>query len=93
MIHWYEFAVIGVALMLELARMSVALTGARRYDSPALRANALHFAGDIAGSLVVLAGLLAVRSGVHQGDSIAALLVVVAPGGSARPSTCSGYSS
>jgi cation diffusion facilitator family transporter len=76
-IHWYEFAVIGVALMLELARMSVALTGARRYDSPALRANALHFAGDIAGSLVVLAGLLAVRSGVHQGDSIAALLVAV----------------
>ena len=74
-IHWYEFAVIGVALMLELARMSVALTGARRYDSPALRANALHFAGDIAGSLVVLAGLLAVRAGVHQGDSLAALLV------------------
>lgn len=74
-IHWYEFAVIGVALVLELARMSVALIAARRYDSPALHANALHFAGDMAGSLVVLAGLLAVRAGVSQGDSLAALLV------------------
>ena len=74
-IHWYEFAVIGVALLVELTRMSVALLGARRYESAALRANALHFAGDIAGSLAVLAGLLAVRAGVHDGDSLAALLV------------------
>jgi cation diffusion facilitator family transporter len=57
-IHWYEYAVIGVALVLELSRMSVALAGARRYESAALRANALHFAGDIVGSLVVLAALL-----------------------------------
>ncbi len=74
-IHWYEFAVIAGALVLELVRMSVALAGARRYDSPALRANALHFAGDIAGSVVVLGGLVAVRAGMHQGDSLAALLV------------------
>src|SRR3984957_9065044 len=76
-IHWYEYAVIGVALVLELSRMGVALVGARRYESAALRANALHFAGDIAGSLVVLAGLLAVRAGLHDGDSLAALLVAV----------------
>jgi cation diffusion facilitator family transporter len=76
-IHWYEYAVIGVALVLELSRMSVSLAGARRYESAALRANALHFAGDIVGSLVVLAGLLAVRAGVHDGDSLAALLVAV----------------
>jgi cation diffusion facilitator family transporter len=76
-IHWYEFLVIAVALVLELCRMSIALRGARRYDSAALRANALHFASDIGGSLVVLAGLLAVRAGVHNGDSLAALLVAV----------------
>jgi cation diffusion facilitator family transporter len=76
-VHWYEYAVIGVALVLELSRMGVALVGARRYESAALRANALHFAGDIAGSLVVLAGLLAVRAGLHDGDSLAALLVAV----------------
>jgi cation diffusion facilitator family transporter len=74
-VHWYELVVIGVALVLELGRMSVALLAARRFDSPALRANALHFLGDIAGSLAVLAGLLAVRAGMHQGDSLAALVV------------------
>src|ERR1700677_1316925 len=42
-IHWYEFAVIGVALILEVIRLSVALVATRRYDSPALRSNALHF--------------------------------------------------
>ena len=68
-IHWYELAVVGVALVLELSRMTVALVGARRYESAALRANALHFASDIGGSLVVLAGLLAVRAGVHDADS------------------------
>jgi cation diffusion facilitator family transporter len=76
-IHWYELAVVGVALVLELSRMTVALVGARRYESAALRANALHFASDIGGSLVVLAGLLAVRAGVHDADSLAALLVAV----------------
>jgi cation diffusion facilitator family transporter len=74
-IHWYEFLVIALALVLEVARLSVALVAARRYDSPALRSNALHFASDIAGSLVVLAGLLAVHAGMHDGDSLAALLV------------------
>jgi cation diffusion facilitator family transporter len=74
-IHWYEFVVIGVALILEAIRLSVSLVAARRYDSPALRSNALHFASDIAASLVVLAGLLAVRAGMRQGDSLAALLV------------------
>jgi cation diffusion facilitator family transporter len=74
-IHWYEFAVIAVALVVELSRMSIALAGARRYDSPALRANAAHFAADMVGSLVVLAGLLAVQAGFHDGDSLAALLV------------------
>ena len=76
-VHWYEFAVIALALILEASRIGVAGVAARRYRSPALRANALHFAGDMAGSLVVLAGLLAVRAGLHQGDSLAALLVAV----------------
>ena len=76
-VHWYEFAVIALALILEAGRIGLARVAARRYRSSALRANALHFAGDTAGSLVVLAGLLAVRAGLHQGDSLAALLVAV----------------
>src|SRR5271163_1692696 len=38
-IHWYEFAVIGVALIVDVARTSASLTAARRYASAALRSN------------------------------------------------------
>jgi cation diffusion facilitator family transporter len=74
-IHWYQFAVIAIALAVDLSRTSVSLSAARRYDSPALRSNALHFAGDMLGSVAVLAGLLSVKAGFSQGDSVAALLV------------------
>jgi cation diffusion facilitator family transporter len=74
-IRWYQFAVIALALVLDLSRTSVSLIAARRYSSPALRSNAFHFAADMAGSLAVLAGLLAVDAGLREGDAIAALLV------------------
>ncbi len=74
-VHWYEFAVLAVALVLDVSRTSVSLAAARRYDSPALRSNALHFAGDMVGSVAVLAGLLAARAGLAQGDALAALAV------------------
>ena len=51
------------------------LRSARKYKSAALRSNAFHFAGDMAGSLAVLAGLTAVAFGLKQGDTIAALIV------------------
>jgi cation diffusion facilitator family transporter len=74
-IHWYQFAVLAVAIALDLSRASISLTAARRHSSPALRSNAFHFAGDTLGSLAVLAGLLAVDSGLSAGDPAAALLV------------------
>ena len=73
--HWYVFAVIGGALAVDLSRVLVSLRGAARYKSAALRSNAFHFASDMAGSLTVLAGLVAVSAGFHQGDALAALLV------------------
>src|SRR5277367_3170820 len=57
-VHWYELAAIVVALLLEAARLAVVLAAAGREDSPTLGSNAAHFAADIAGSLLVLAGLL-----------------------------------
>ena len=74
-IHWYQFAVIVVALTLDLTRTSASLVVARRYESAALRSNAFHFAADMAGSLAVLVGLLSVQAGFAQGDSVAALIV------------------
>src|SRR5450755_1610919 len=73
--HWYVFAVIVVALAVDLSRVLVSLRGAARYRSAALRSNAFHFASDMAGSLTVLAGLVAVSAGFRQGDAVAALLV------------------
>jgi cation diffusion facilitator family transporter len=72
---WYVFAVIGIALVVDVSRIAVSMRSAKRYNSAALRSNAFHFAGDMAGSLAVLAGLLAVRAGFEQGDAVAALLV------------------
>src|SRR5271165_2228650 len=38
-IHWYQFAVIGIALLLDLSRTTVSLRAARLYESAALRSN------------------------------------------------------
>jgi len=76
-IHWFQFAVIGFALGVDLSRTLVSLRAARRYASAALRSNAFHFAGDMSASLAVLAGLVLVKAGFDQGDSLAALLVAV----------------
>jgi cation diffusion facilitator family transporter len=74
-IHWFQFAVIGVALVLDASRTTASLLAARRYGSPALGSNAWHFAADGLGSAAVLVGLLATKAGFHQGDSVAALVV------------------
>jgi cation diffusion facilitator family transporter len=74
-IHWYQFAVIALALVLDLGRMRVTLAAARRYGSPALQSNFFHFAADMAGAIAVLAGLIAADMGFRQGDSLAALVV------------------
>jgi cation diffusion facilitator family transporter len=76
-LHWYQFAVIAVAIVVDLSRTLVSLRVARAYSSAALRSNAFHFAGDMVGSLAVLIGLLAVDAGFAQGDSVAALVVAV----------------
>jgi cation diffusion facilitator family transporter len=73
--HWYVFAVIAIALTVDLTRTVVSLRTARRYGSPALRANGFHFAGDMAGSVAVLIGLLLVRAGFVRGDASAALVI------------------
>jgi len=73
--HWYLFLVIAVALVVDLSRTIVSLRTARRYDSAALRSNAFHFAGDLAGSVAVLVGLLLVRAGFAHGDALAALVI------------------
>lgn len=75
--HWYVFAVISVAIVINISRAFISRRSARKFGSAALRANSFHFAGDVAGSLAVLAGLISVRVGFHDGDPIAAVIVAV----------------
>ncbi len=72
---WYALAVIGCVIALDLARTIASARAAQRYSSAALASNALHFASDLGGSVAVLIGLLLVRAGYQQADSVAALFV------------------
>lgn len=74
---WYAFAVIVVVMAVDLARALISLRTARRYDSPALLANAVHFASDLAGTSAVLLGLILVRAGYPKADAVAALFVAI----------------
>src|SRR5262245_8442475 len=72
---FWTFAAIALVLAIDGSRTMISLRGARLYESDALLANALHFGSDFAGTLAVLAGLVAAVSGFPEGDSIAALFV------------------
>ena len=71
------FAVIGAALVIDVSRVVVSVRAARRWQSPAFRSNAFNFAGDLAGTIAVLIGLVLYRAGVKEGDAVAALFVAV----------------
>src|SRR5438876_1457834 len=54
---WYALVIVGVVILLDFSRARISWRAARVYRSPALQSNALHFAGDLAGSTAVLVGL------------------------------------
>jgi divalent metal cation (Fe/Co/Zn/Cd) transporter len=74
---WYALLVIAIVIVVDLTRTVVSMRAARRFDSAALQANALHFGSDLAGSGAVLLGLLLVRAGYARADAAAALFVAV----------------
>jgi cation diffusion facilitator family transporter len=71
----WVFAVVGVVLAIDVSRTLSSYRAGRRYGSEALLSNALHFGSDLAGTVAVLAGLVAARQGFPEGDSLAALFV------------------
>jgi cation diffusion facilitator family transporter len=72
---WWTIAVLLLVIAVDITRATISWRASRRYGSPALASNALHFASDLVGSVAVLVGLLLVRAGIPEGDPIAALLV------------------
>jgi cation diffusion facilitator family transporter len=76
----WAFAVIIVSIVVDFGRSRALMRAAKRYDSQALEADALHFSTDILSSSVVLTGLVLVRLAVildmpvlERADAIAAL--------------------
>jgi cation diffusion facilitator family transporter len=74
---WWALAVVAVVIGIDASRATISWRASRRWSSPALAANALHFASDLVGSVAVLAGLLLTRAGDPWADAAAALLVAV----------------
>ena len=84
-VTWWSFAVMLTSIAIDASRSRVLARIARKYNSQALEADALHFQTDIWSSAVVIVGLIAVKAGewfpglafLSAGDAVAALGVSV----------------
>jgi cation diffusion facilitator family transporter len=79
-VNIWAFVVMGVSIIIDVSRSRALARIARRWDSQALEADALHFSTDVWSSSVVIAGLtlvwLSQRLGIPQlaqADAIAAI--------------------
>jgi cation diffusion facilitator family transporter len=73
----WSYAVIALAILVDASRSRALMRVAKKYNSQALEADALHFSSDIWSSLTVLAGLVFVSLGFPTVDSIAAIGVAL----------------
>jgi len=71
----YAFGVIAASIVVDASRVRVLSRAGKRYSSPALQADALHFTADLLTSVVVLAGLGAVKLGYRNADAIGGLVI------------------
>jgi len=82
-VTFWSFAVMAVSISVDLSRSRMLHRAAKKYNSQALEADALHFSTDIWSSAVVILGLLCVRLSewvpgltfLRQADSVSAILV------------------
>lgn len=80
-VNSWSFIVIFTSIIVDISRSRMLSNAAKKYNSQALEADALHFSTDIWSSLVVLAGLICVKIGesfkglgfLDYADSIAAI--------------------
>jgi cation diffusion facilitator family transporter len=82
---FWSFIVMGTSIFIDINRSKMLYKAAKKYNSQALEADALHFSTDIWSSAVVILGLVGLTIArfvpsldwMHQADSIAALVVAV----------------
>lgn len=73
----YAFAVMIITIVINISRFISLDRAAKKFNSQALKADALHFSSDIYSSIVVLVGLFFSSIGFPEADPIAALGVSV----------------
>lgn len=69
----YAFLVVILAIIIDASRASMLYKTAKKYDSQALKADALHYSTDILSSSVVFIGLVFIKLGYPIADPIAAI--------------------
>ncbi len=71
----WSFVVIVTSIVIDVSRSRALYRVAKKYNSQALEADALHFSTDIWSSVVVLAGLTGALLNFFYADTIAAIIV------------------
>lgn len=74
---WLTFLILAIVIVVDVTRATASHRAGEEHHSAALKANALHFAGDLGGSIAVLVGLILAANGMPGADSVAALIVAV----------------
>jgi cation diffusion facilitator family transporter len=76
-VNIWSYIVVISAIIIDFSRSRALYKVAKKYNSQALEADALHFSTDIWSSTVVLFGLICANFGFFFADSVAALFVAI----------------
>ncbi len=74
-VTFWSYLVVIVSIIIDYTRSKALMKAAKKHNSQALEADALHFSTDIWSSAVVFFGLILANFGIFMADSIAALIV------------------
>jgi cation diffusion facilitator family transporter len=73
----WSYTVVIISIIVDITRSRRLMKIAKKYNSQALEADALHFSTDILSSFVVLLGLVGASYGFYSADAFAALVVAL----------------
>ncbi|MFH1051708.1 MAG: cation diffusion facilitator family transporter [bacterium] len=76
-VNIWSYIVVVSSIIIDFSRSRALSKAAKKHNSQALEADALHFSTDIWSSSVVLLGLICANFGFYYADSIAALFVAI----------------
>ena len=74
-VNYWSYIVVLASIIIDFTRSRALMKAAKKHNSQALEADALHFSTDIWSSSVVFMGLIFANFGYHSADAVAALFV------------------